>query len=72
MGVGIEQKVLFATLRAGASTDLEEETLLGAGLGLGPIQLGVARLSGDSAANAERGGWIFTFGLSGRSNSTMP
>jgi hypothetical protein len=34
--------------------------------------MGLARWSNGSVEDADRKGWIFTFGISGRSNSTQP
>jgi hypothetical protein len=58
------------SLGVGFATDMEDGTLLSGGLSLGPIQLGVARLTSGSGDD-ERSGWIATFGLGGRSDTTM-
>lgn len=71
LSLGVQQKIPVVTLRAGFATDMEDGTLLSGGLSLGPIQLGVARLTSGSG-NDERSGWIATFGLGGRSDTTMP
>jgi hypothetical protein len=68
LSVGWQQKLPIVTLRAGIATDLADANLLSGGLTLGPIQLGVARLSGAG----ERHGWVYSFALSGRSDTTMP
>lgn len=68
LSVGWQQKLPIVTLRAGIATDLADANLISGGLTLGPIQVGAARLTGAD----EREGWIFSFGLSGRSDSTMP
>jgi hypothetical protein len=68
---GIQQKIPVITLRAGFASDLEDGTLLAGGLSLGPIQLGVARVT-TGTGDSERSGWIATFGLGGRSDTTMP
>ena len=69
--LGVQQKIPVVTLRAGIATDLEDGTLLSGGLSLGPIQLGVARVT-SGAGDDERSGWIVSFGLGGRSDTTMP
>ena len=68
LSVGWQQKLPIVTLRAGVATDGADANLISGGLTLGPIQLGVARLTGAD----ERNGWVYSFGLSGRSDSTMP
>lgn len=71
VSLGVQQKIPVVTLRAGFATDMEDGTLFSGGLSLGPIQLGVARVTSGSG-DAERSGWIATFGLGGRSDTTMP
>lgn len=71
ISLGVQQKIPVVTLRAGFATDMEDGTLLSGGLSLGPIQLGVARVTSGSG-DGERSGWIATFGLGGRSDTTMP
>jgi hypothetical protein len=70
LSLGVQQKIPLITLRAGFATDMEDGTLLSGGLSLGPIQLGVARVTSGSGGD-ERSGWIATFGLGGRSDTTM-
>lgn len=60
---GVEQRVPLVTLRAGAATDLDGRAMLSGGLGLGPLQLGVARTTGG-AEGTEAGGWTASLGLS--------
>lgn len=63
--VGVEQRVPFATLRAGAATDLDGRAMLSGGLSLGPLHLGLARTTGGGqTGNAS--GWTATFGLATR------
>jgi Family of unknown function (DUF5723) len=71
LSVGVQQRLPIITLRAGLASDLENGTILSGGLSLGPIQLGVARVS-TGENDTERSGWIATLGLGGRSDSTMP
>ena len=71
LSIGWQQKVPVVTLRAGAATDLESGALLGGGLSLGPLHLGAARVTGSAEGNSSQRGWLFTFGLGGRTNSTM-
>lgn len=71
LSIGFQQKIPVVTLRAGAATDLESGALLGGGLSLGPLHLGAARVTGSAEGNSSQRGWIFTFGLGGRTNSTM-
>jgi len=71
LGVGVQQRVAFAAVRVGVSSNLDSGTLLTGGLSLGPIHFGVARVS-DSLGTADRSGWIATFGLATASRTTMP
>jgi hypothetical protein len=71
LSIGVQQRLPIITLRAGLATDLEDGSVLSGGLSLGPIQLGVARIATGSADD-ERSGWIATFGLGGRSDTTQP
>jgi hypothetical protein len=68
--VGVQQRIPLVTLRAGAGSDLGSATMLSGGLSLGPIQLGVARIT--RGGDDRREGWVGTFGLAGRSDSVMP
>ena len=66
-GAGIQQKLPVGTVRVGYSSDLDEGSILGGGLTLGPIDLGVAKLTtGSEEDDATRNGWIGSFGLSVR------
>lgn len=72
ISLGVQQRLPIVTVRAGLSTNLDEGSLLTAGLSLGPIQLGVGRLdNGSGAGGAQREGWVATFGLSARSNTVV-
>jgi hypothetical protein len=69
--LGIQQRIPLVTLRAGVASDFGEGSMLSGGLSLGPLQLGVARVT-RGADGDRREGWIATVGLAGRSDSTMP
>ncbi len=71
VGAGVQQKVLFTTLRAGYSTDLEGGMMATGGIGLGPLQLGFARIQDGDVDGFERAGWIGTFGVSVRTTGSM-
>jgi len=71
ISLGVQQRIPIVTLRAGFATDMEDGTLLSGGLSLGPIQLGVAKVTSGSG-DSSRSGWIATFGLGGRSDTSMP
>jgi hypothetical protein len=71
ISLGVQQRIPIVTLRAGFATDMEDGTLLSGGLSLGPIQLGIAKITTGSGDD-ERSGWIATFGLGGRSDTSMP
>jgi hypothetical protein len=70
VSVGVQQRLPVITLRAGLATDLEDGSMLSGGLSLGPIQLGIARIV-TGTGDEERDGWIATFGLGGRSDTTL-
>jgi Family of unknown function (DUF5723) len=70
VSLGVQQRIPVVTLRAGFATDMEDGTLLSGGLSLGPIQLGVGVIRTGSGDD-ERSGWIATFGLGGRSDTSM-
>jgi hypothetical protein len=63
--VGAQQKLAFLALRAGYSVNPGHSAMWTAGGSLGPIDVGVGRLSGHSAA-APRSGWRANVGLSVR------
>jgi hypothetical protein len=72
LSVGWQQQVAFLGLRAGLASDLDDGSLLSGGITLGPLNLGLARLSDGEVEDRSRSGWIFTAGLSARSGSVMP
>ena len=63
LAVGAEHRIGLLALRAGAAADLDGEHMLTGGIALGPLQLGIARLSGDRE-DTSRSGWMGSFGLS--------
>jgi len=66
LGVGVQQKLAFLSARLGASTDMDGGTLLGGGVGLGPLQVGIAHVSSGSDVDADRSGWAASVGFSAR------
>ena len=72
LGLGVEQKIPLLTLRAGYATNLDQGSMLTAGLSLGPVQLGVARLDDGKVESADRSGWIASFGLGIRTRGAIP
>jgi hypothetical protein len=66
IGVGVQQRLSILSLRAGAATNTDGGNLFSGGLGLGPLQLGVAHVTDGSPSNASRSGWIATLGFSAR------
>lgn len=61
--VGVQQKIPLLTLRAGAATNLERGSMLSAGVTLGAMELGLARLRDERADGVARNGWVGSFGL---------
>jgi hypothetical protein len=71
--VGWQQELLpLISIRAGVASNLDEGSLLSGGLTLGPLNLGIARISDGEVDGRGRKGWIATAGLSARSGSVMP
>lgn len=71
LGLGVQQKLRFLTVRAGAATNLDDGSMLTGGLSLGPLQFGVARFNDGEVEGTDRSGWIASFGLAARTNSIM-
>ena len=71
LGVGVQQRIAFLSARVGLSSNLDSGSLLTGGLSLGPLHLGVAKVS-DTRNGADASGWIATFGLATASRTTMP
>jgi hypothetical protein len=70
LSVGVQQRLWILGLRAGLATDLADGNMLSGGLSLGPLHLGVAHVAIGSGDD-ERSGWIATFGLGGKSDTSM-
>jgi hypothetical protein len=65
LGVGVQQRLLILTARAGYANSLNGRTMLSGGLSLGPLDIGAARLSGTTD-NHKDSGWMITVGSSFR------
>jgi hypothetical protein len=72
LAVGLQQKLPLTTVRLGAATNGASASLLSAGITLGAMELGVARLRDAAKSDATRNGWIGSFGLHIGTRSTMP
>ena len=59
------------TLRAGYTTALGDGSLAGAGLSIGPLDLGLARWQAAGAGELRRGGWVGGLGLNFRTRATL-
>lgn len=58
-GVGVQQRIPYATLRLGASSDFDGGTMIGGGVRFGVIDLALARFSTAGVlSDADRDGWI--------------
>lgn len=66
LGVGLQQKLGFAALRAGYASNLGGGAMVTGGLSLGPLDMGVARLSESGEDGVEGDGWAVTVGISVR------
>ncbi len=71
LGVGVEQKVPFATLRAGFASNLADARMITGGVRLGPVQVGVGRTSRELRGGASQTGWVGTFGLTVRTTGSI-
>jgi hypothetical protein len=71
LSVGVEQRLLFARLRAGLASNLDAGGMLSGGVGLGPVQVGIARITNGSVGAHDRTGWVYSFGLQTRSNTEV-
>lgn len=67
LGVGVEQGYWLLAGRLGVASDLGGAQMITGGISIGPVSLGVARLSGEDEGTS-RSGWIGTFGLSMRAD----
>ncbi len=73
LSVGWQQELLpLVSIRAGVASNLDDGSLLSGGLTLGPLNLGLARITDGEVDGKSRAGWIATAGLSARSGSVMP
>lgn len=63
VAAGLEQRFWLLAARLGAASDMDGEQMLTGGLSLGPLHLGIARVTGDREG-VDRAGWIGSFGLS--------
>jgi hypothetical protein len=64
LGVGVQQKLPFVTVRLGASTNLDEGSMIGGGLKLGVLDLGLAKFNTrGTLTDAERDGWAASFSV---------
>jgi len=69
VGIGLQQRLPLITARVGFSTDMDEGTMLGGGLSLGPINVAVAQLRNGDLNGEGREGWVGSFGLSVKTQS---
>ncbi|HET7460543.1 MAG TPA: DUF5723 family protein [Longimicrobium sp.] len=72
LGLGVQQRLAFLSARVGVASNFDSGTLLSGGLSLGPLHLGVARVTDGSVEGFDRSGWVATFGLGTASRTTMP
>lgn len=55
VSAGIQQRLLLVTARVGYATDLGDQSMLSAGLSVGPLDVGVAILDGESNGHHDSG-----------------
>lgn len=71
-GVGIQQEIPFVTVRAGASTNLDDGSMVGAGLKLGVLDLAVAKFRTPGGVDeADRDGWAASMSVNVRTHGTL-
>lgn len=73
LGAGVQVKIPLVTLRLGASTNLDQGSILGAGLRLGVLDLGIARFktAGVLDEDADRDGLAASFSINVRTGSNL-
>jgi hypothetical protein len=71
LGVGVQQRIPYATIRGGYATSLDGGSMLAGGLTLGVMQLGFARLLDGELDGFERAGWIGSFGVAVRTTGSL-
>lgn len=73
LGAGVQVKIPVVTLRLGASTNLDQGSILGAGLRLGVLDLAIARYStaGELDPDADRDGLAASFSINVRTSSMI-
>lgn len=72
LSAGVEQTAArLWSFRAGAGTDASGAWMATGGIGIGPIQIGVAR-SAEPAGSARSSSWTFAFGLTSHNQAAMP
>jgi hypothetical protein len=63
LAAGVEQRLWFLSVRAGAASNLSGAKLLSGGVSLGPIDLGVARMTEPLTGRGDREGVMGTAGI---------
>lgn len=72
LGAGVQQKLPFVTVRLGASTNLDEGSMIGGGLRLGVLDLALARFTtSGTLTEADRDGWAASFSVNVGTRGTM-
>lgn len=72
LGLGIQQKLPIITLRLGASTNLEEGSMIGGGLKLGVLDFALAKFNTQGElTDADRDGWAASFSVNVRTRGTL-
>jgi hypothetical protein len=73
LGLGVQQRIPLVTLRLGGSTNLEDGTLLGGGVRLGPLDFGVAHYTAadELDQSVDRDGWAASFSVSVQAGGGM-
>lgn len=72
LGLGVQHRLPFVTVRLGASTDGSDGSMIGGGIKLGVLDLGLARFStADPLSDADRDGWAASMSVNVRTQGSI-
>ena len=63
VSVGLQQKLVFLSLRGGYTSNMDDRTVLSGGVSLGPVDIGIGKVTGTQGDH-DRTGWMGTLGIS--------
>jgi hypothetical protein len=72
VSAGVEFALPILALRGGYATSLDDASMVSAGLSLGPIDVGAAKIMNGKFSGANREGWFVTAGIAIRGKNRQP